>query len=155
MEQLELALTESLATLNCQLWGYEFASQGRHGLLRVYIDKPEGITIDDCAIVTGQLNSTLQAQGLLNRTDQLEVSSPGVERRLFKLDQYQTVIGNSIKVKLKKPLFERINWSGELTAVTDTEIVLQTNDETVTIPYNSIQRGQVILVAKQRVRGRA
>src|SRR5210317_906283 len=84
-QQIAELLESSVAALGFELWGVEYLSQGRHSTLRVYIDAEDGITVDDCARVSEQVGSVLDVEDPINGEYTLEVSSPGMDRLLFRL----------------------------------------------------------------------
>ena len=93
--------------------GYEFVHMEwvpRSGLMRVYIDKPNGIGVDDCARVSEQLSRTMAVEGL--SYDRLEVSSPGLDRPLAKEEDYKRFVGRQARVVLRVPLNGRKNITG-------------------------------------------
>jgi ribosome maturation factor RimP len=79
--------------LGYECWGIEFNAHPQHGLLRVYIDKAEGILIDDCSKVSHQLSGVLDVEDPIPGNYNLEVSSPGADRPFFKAQQFERFIG--------------------------------------------------------------
>src|SRR3546814_20478459 len=102
LEQLQALLAPVVEALGYQCWGIEFISQGRHSLLRVYIDHADGILIDDCEKVSRQLSGVLDVEDPISVDYTLEVSSPGMDRPLFTIDQYTAHIGVRVKIKERK-----------------------------------------------------
>src|ERR1700723_1800944 len=82
----------------------ELKGSGRSHLLRIYIDKPEGVTHADCELVSRQVSAALDVEDPIPGTYELEVSSPGVERKLGKWQDWQRFAGKKVKVVLKEPL---------------------------------------------------
>ena len=100
LEQIVETVAESLGF---QLWGFQYNSNGNQSVLRVFIDSDDsekGVNVDDCAQVSRQLSAVLDVEDPITGHYVLEVSSPGLDRPLFKLDQYQAYIGSEIKIKL-------------------------------------------------------
>jgi ribosome maturation factor RimP len=83
-----------------ELWGCEYIAQGKHSLLRVSIDKVDGIQIDDCEQVSHQISGVLDVEETISGQYRLEVSSPGIPRPLFSLAHYQRYIGHPVKIRL-------------------------------------------------------
>jgi ribosome maturation factor RimP len=76
-------------------WGLEYLSQGKDTVLRVFIDHENGITVDDCAAVSRQISSVMDVEDPISQVYNLEVSSPGMDRPVFTLEQYASLAGNS------------------------------------------------------------
>jgi ribosome maturation factor RimP len=86
--------------LGYQFWGLQFAPKAKQSLIRVFIDLPEGISVDDCAIVSHQVAGVLEVEDILQGGYSLEVSSPGLDRLLFKLSQYRPYCGSLITLQM-------------------------------------------------------
>lgn len=82
----------------------ELLGGGIHRVLRVYIDKSEGVTLDDCEKLSHALDEVLEAENVLDGAYTLEVSSPGVDRKLKKAKDFERVVGQKVKVALKQPI---------------------------------------------------
>ena len=117
LEQLQNMLTPVVEALGYTCWGIEFISQGRHSVLRIYIDHEDGIVVDDCETVSRQLSAVLDVEDPISSEYTLEVSSPGVDRPLFTLEQFQRHLGESAKVVLKLPQDGRRRLQGEIAAI--------------------------------------
>ena len=110
--------------LGFDLWGVEYLSQGKQSMVRIYIDHANGIDVDDCAKVSRQLSSVFDVEDPIMGEYTLEVSSPGMERPLFTLEQFGLYIGEQIKVRLRAPFEGRKNFAGQLTAVEQGDVVV-------------------------------
>lgn len=107
------------------LWGVEI-NQGAHSaFLRVYIDKTEGITVDDCGIVSQQISGLLNVEQPIRTPYTLEVSSPGLDRPLMNKEHYETVIGGQIKLRLRSLVDGRRKLVGKLCEIGDDHIILE------------------------------
>ncbi len=143
--QLVQQLIEPAVTaLNYDLWGVELISQGRHSTLRIYIDSPNGITVDDCAAVSHQVSGILDVEDPIQTHYTLEVSSPGMDRPLFKLEQYQLYVGEFLKLRLSAPFDGRRKFSGVLTAIEGEDIILQVDNEEYVLPIESIDKANIV-----------
>jgi ribosome maturation factor RimP len=142
------ALTElfepAIEAMGYTLWGVEYIAQGRHSLLRVYLDKEGGINIDDCELVSRQISGILDVEDPISGEYTLEVSSPGVGRGLFKLGQYTDYLGWMVKLRLKENFEKRRNFTGQLKAVVDDEVVLIVGDEEYTIPFELVEKASLV-----------
>jgi ribosome maturation factor RimP len=103
--------------------GYEalgvehIAAGGGHAVLRVYIDHPDGITVDDCETVSRQLSGMLDVEDPISGQYDLEVSSPGVDRPLFTIEQMRRHQGQRARIRLDRKLDGRRNFEGEILGV--------------------------------------
>jgi len=144
LEQLQALLAPVIEALGYQCWGIEFLSQGRHSLLRVYIDKAGGILIDDCEIVSRQLSGVLDVEDPISSEYTLEVSSPGMDRPLFTLEQFATHVGEQVKIKLRSPFDGRRNFQGLLRGVEEQDVVVQVDDHEYLLPIDLIDKANII-----------
>ena len=85
-QQIASMLRATVEALGYELWGVEYLSQGRHSVVRVYIDSENGINVDDCASVSEQVGGVLDVEDPIRGEYTLEVSSPGMDRLLFELE---------------------------------------------------------------------
>jgi ribosome maturation factor RimP len=95
---------QAAAPAGIEIVEVELKGSGRSHLLRIYIDRPEGVTHTDCELVSREVSAALDADDPIPGTYELEVSSPGVERKLGKLKDWQRFTGKKVKVVLKEPL---------------------------------------------------
>ena len=99
-------------------------------ILRIYIDKPEGVTHTDCEKVSGEVGTILDAEDVIPGSQYtLEVSSPGVERKLSKPRDFERFIGQKVKVTLRDPVETQKKWEGTLLSFADGAITLRTSSE--------------------------
>ncbi len=124
--------------------GYEFVELERagRGLLRVFIDKPEGIGVEDCVTVSNQLSRLLNVEEI--PYERLEISSPGLDRPLRKTADFERFMGRDVKVRTRLPQAGQRNFTGRLTAVSEETLtlVLETGDWVV--PRRDIERAQLV-----------
>ncbi|MFL0810353.1 MAG: ribosome maturation factor RimP [Agarilytica sp.] len=143
--QLESIVEPAVDALGCELWGLELFIQGKKSRLRVYIDKkPDGVLIEDCEAVSRQISSVLDVEDPIRTEYTLEVSSPGMDCRLFKLSQYQEFVGQKLAIKLRVAFDGRKNFTGILKGLEDDEVVLEVEKEEYLLPYELIDRANVV-----------
>ncbi len=143
--ECERLLTPIVEDLGCQLWACEMIAQGKYSLLRVYIDKPEGITLDDCERVSCEVSVFLDMHSPVTGQYTLEVSSPGINRPLFKEEHFQRYIGSEIQLQLRHPIERRRKFNGELIEVRDDGmIVIQEKNEAKIIPMIDIVKANLM-----------
>jgi len=144
LEQLQALLAPVVEALGYECWGLEFLSQGRHSLLRVYIDKAEGILIEDCETVSRQVSGVLDVEDPISGEYTLEVSSPGMDRPLFTLEQFARYVGEQVKIKLRVPFERRRNFQGILRGVEEQDVVVLVDDHEYLLPVDSIDKANII-----------
>lgn len=145
--ELETLLTPIVEDLGCQLWACEKISQGKYSILRVYIDKPEGINIEDCERVSREISVLLDVQSPITGDYTLEVSSPGLNRPLFKKEHFQRYINSEIQVQVRQPIDKCRKFSAKLMEVRDDGmIVIGEGNEMKTIPMGDIVKASLKLV---------
>lgn len=144
LEQLQALLAPVVEALGYQCWGIEFISQGRHSLLRVYIDHANGILVDDCEKVSRQLSGVLDVEDPISGEYTLEVSSPGMDRPLFTLEQFAAHVGEQVKIRLRSPYEGRRNFQGVLRGVEGQDVVVQVDDHEYLLPVESVDKANII-----------
>ncbi|MDY6982656.1 MAG: ribosome maturation factor RimP [Pseudomonadota bacterium] len=133
-----------VAALGFQLWGIEYLGQGRHTLLRVYLDKEGGIDIEDCAEASRHISSILDVEDPISSEYTLEVSSPGLDRTLFTLEQMKAYVGANLKVRLTGNFEGRRNFSGILKDVVNDEVVLVADGSELVFPYELVEKANIV-----------
>lgn len=144
LEQLQALLAPVVEALGYQCWGIEFLSQGRHSLLRIYIDHENGILVDDCEKVSRQISGVLDVEDPISSEYTLEVSSPGMDRPLFTLEQYAAHAGELVKIKLRSPFEGRRNFQGLLRGVEEQDVVVLIEDREFLLPIELIDKANII-----------
>ena len=150
MRKVDNALRTSLATLatgmGYEFVGCEFAQQGHLIVLRIYIDAPAGVTVTDCSLMSRQVSAMLDVEDPIQGKYTLEVSSPGIDRPLFELAQYQKYIGSRIKIRLHSPVNQRRQYNGVLVAVEGEDIHLAIDDgkTQVILPFVNVEKANIV-----------
>ncbi|AYC31650.1 ribosome maturation factor RimP [Pseudomonas cavernae] len=144
LEELQALLAPVIEALGYQCWGIEFLSQGRHSLLRVYIDHANGILVDDCEIVSRQVSGVLDVEDPISSEYTLEVSSPGMDRPLFTLEQFAAHAGAQVKIKLRSPYDGRRNFQGILRGVEEQDVVVLVDEHEYLLPIDSIDKANIV-----------
>ena len=142
-QKIESLLAPTIEAMGFELWGLEYLSQGRHTLLRLYIDGENGITVDDCAEVSRQVSGIMDVEDPISGEYTLEVSSPGVDRLLFKPDHYLAYVGEWIEMRLRTPYEGRRKFKGTLKGLEGEDVVIQIDDEEFLLPIDSVEKAQV------------
>ncbi|MCB4810596.1 ribosome maturation factor RimP [Methylovorus menthalis] len=122
MQDLYSLLEKSVSQLGYELVDVEISNRGK--LIRLFIDKPEGINIDDCVLVSNQLGNVLAVENDIDY-DRLEVSSPGLDRVLKKDADFIRFIGERAQVKLRMPVDNRKNFIGILQGIEQDSLLIE------------------------------
>ena len=142
--ELEALIEPVVEGLGYELVGIEYMPQGRHSILRVFIDKPEGINIDDCSAVSRQISGVMDVEDPIHGEYNLEVSSPGLDRPLFKLDHYQRFIGERCAVRLKRLYEGRRKFKGTIVSIAEDVLSFDIGDDIVLeVPFKEIDKANL------------
>lgn len=136
-EKVESLLTTTINNLGYELYDVEYAKEGKDYFLRVFIDKPEGIDLNDCEKVNNSINDLLDEANYIKEQYFLEVSSPGIERILRKDKHLQANIGNLVEVKLFKPIEKQKVIQGILKEFNKETLIIEANDKEIEIERNN------------------
>ena len=142
--QLRSLIEPVVTGMGFELWGVEYLTQGRYSVLKIFIDSENGIDVDDCASVSRQVGSLLDVEEPLRGQYTLEVSSPGMDRRLFTFEQFDLMKGFQVKLKLNKPFDGKKRFTGLLVGTEDKDVVLRVGEEETLFPYEMIDRANVV-----------
>lgn len=143
-QNLQEMLQDAVEDLGCELWGIECQRVGRFMTVRLFIDKDGGVTVDDCADVSRQVSAILDVEDPIADKYNLEVSSPGLDRPLFTLPQFERYIGQDIAVHLRIPVMERRKWQGKLERIEKDMITLIVGDQEQILVFGNIQKANVV-----------
>ena len=141
---LKALLQPVVEALGCELWGLQLDSGGKRKLLRIYIDREEGIGVEDCERVSRQSGAVLDVEDAISGEYVLEVSSPGMDRPLYELGQYERYIGEDVSLRLRFAYDGRRNFKGRLMGVDGDEIVLVVADTEYLFPVEGIDKANVV-----------
>lgn len=142
-DELTAMLEPAVVDAGVALWELEYNARAGGGLLRIYIDRPDGITVDDCERVSHAVSAVLDEKDPIKGEYTLEVSSPGLDRVLRKHEHFAQFVGERVKLETNAPVDGRRRFSGTLVAVTDREIGLKVDGNAVTIPLAAIHKARL------------
>lgn len=143
-EKLQDLIAPTVDSLGYQLVGIEYLNQGKHSLLRIYIDSEAGITVDDCSRVSHQVAGLLDVEDVVKGHYNLEISSPGLDRPIFTIDQFKRFIGHIIKIQLLTPLDGRHKFRGQLRAVKNDVVIIDVDGTEFVLPVNNITKANIV-----------
>ncbi len=144
VQTLTTMLTPAVVACGFELWGLEFFPQGKCSVLRIYIDGPEGVTVEGCSSVSHQVSGILDVEDPIAGEYTLEVSSPGWDRPLFHLAQYQRFVGDEVSLRLVAPLNARRRYKGAIAAVVEDGIDLNFEGQVIRIPFAQIDKANLV-----------
>ncbi len=134
-----------LAEYRLELYDLVFKGTGRKGMLRVYIDSEQGVTIDDCANVSRELGTLLDVHDVIEDSYTLEVSSPGLTRALRNPVEFVRFLGKKVKIKTEVEIEDRNMFIGKLIQYKDDKVTVETENGTYEIPFGQIEKANLEL----------
>ncbi|MDI9509445.1 MAG: ribosome maturation factor RimP [Clostridiales bacterium] len=138
-QKTEKLLEDILQANNFELYDVEYVKEAGNWFLRAYIDKEDGITLDDCELVSRELSDLLDKEDFISDSYILEVSSPGLGRQLKKDKHFERSIGEEVEIKLYKAIDKQKEWVGILTDFNSDTLIIQIDDQSqMEIPRNNI-----------------
>jgi ribosome maturation factor RimP len=148
LSQLEKKLTEMLEApveaVGFELVGLEFIRAGKHSTLRLYIDSENGVEVDDCATVSHQVSAVLDVEDPITTEYNLEVSSPGMDKPLFKPAHYKQVIDQTVSVKLQMPQDGRRNFKGSLKSCDERNFIIVVDKDEFELAYDNVLKANLV-----------
>lgn len=138
-----------LLELGFELVDVDYLSEHGKWVLRIYIDKASGVTIDDCARISRELGDLIDIKDIVRHKYVLEVSSPGLNRPLKKEADFDRAIGKKIKVKMKMPVNGRRNFSGYLQDVRDHIIYIEDEGGLIALSWPEIDKANLVYEFKK------
>lgn len=153
MEQLERLIQPLLDEMNLELVDLEYKREQQGWTLRFYLDKDGGVTLDDCAAASREISTLLDVEDLIDGAYHLEVSSPGIERPLKKLSDFQRFSGRPVKIKTLTGLDpehsgrSRKTFSGQLIGIEGSDVLLRIEEKDnldIRIPFSDIDKANLI-----------
>ncbi len=142
-ELLTEMLAPVVASLGCELWGLEYLTQGRFTTLRIFIDGPQGVSLDDCEKVSRQISSVLDVEDPIDGEYTLEVSSPGLDRPLYSQAQYTRYIGETVSLRMRVAQGGRRRFKGVILKVENNTLTLKVDNQEFSLPIDTIDKGNL------------
>ena len=140
-KDIEAFLTPIIEETGCELWGIEFGSaKGKGRLLRIYIDAIQGVDINDCTKVSREIDYHFQHEDIFSEFAFFEVSSPGLDRKLFNQKQYKKFVGDVVSLTLFSKVNDLRKIKGTLLEVLESEISVKTEGEIILLKFSNIEK---------------
>lgn len=143
-EKVEFLLRGAVEEQGLELVHVQFLGRRRSPLLRVYIDKPGGVTLEDCQSVSRQAGVLLDVEDLISGRYVLEVSSPGLDRPLFRVEDYRRFAGREVRLVTREKIDSRHKFTGFIQDLRDGVVELDCQDKTYRIPFGMIARANLV-----------
>ena len=143
-DELKKLLEPTIERLGFELTDLEVRLGGKGGLLRITIDKPEGIDLDDCEKTSLAVSALLDIEDPVADNYNLEVSSPGLDRKLTKLEHFQRFEGETLKVTMRLPIAGRRRFRGTLVSSDNENIVVEVDGESHSLPLASLDTARLV-----------
>lgn len=145
IEEIRPVVEEKLRGMGLELYELKFHPAGRKSILRVYIDKVTGVTIDDCETASRELSVVLDVEEFLSTPYSLEVSSPGADRPLHTARDFARAKGRDVAIELSAPVAEALRVSGTVVETDDVSVTVQTPAGAIQVPLASVRQGSIVL----------
>ena len=142
--RLELLLTPTVEALGFTIWGVDYSHYNHRANLCVFIDSDDGITVDDCARVSNQIEAVIDVEDVLPRNLTIQVSSPGLDRVLFKPEQFEAYLGELIDVRLLWPKFGRSHVRGRLRFSDMEKFSIDQDDGEFVVEFDQLRRARLV-----------
>lgn len=143
-DELAALLEPTVERMGYELADLEVRLGGKGGFIRVFIDKPEGICLDDCEQVSRAVSAILDVEDPVPGHYDLEVSSPGLDRKLTKIEHFQRFIGETLKVSMRFPVAGRRRFRGQLLSVDEENIVVEVDGQSHALPLAAIDTARLV-----------
>jgi len=137
-------LEPGIRALGFELVDVEYTRAGGQNVLRIYIDHPQGITVDHCATVSRQVSAVLDVEDPIPEAYVLEVSSPGLDRPLVKREDFERYAGETVKVRMREAVLGRKNFRGTLVGIEDDVVLVDVDQERHRLPLQGIERARLV-----------
>jgi ribosome maturation factor RimP len=143
-EELRKLLEPAIERLGYELSDLEANLGGKGGVLRIFIDHPDGIGLEDCEKVSLAVSAILDIEDPLPGQYSLEVSSPGLDRKLTKVEHFQRFVGETLKVQMRFPVEGRKRFRGTLVSSDDENIVVEVDGTSHSLPLATIDTARLV-----------
>ena len=145
IDRLQSLIIPIVEEMGLELVELQYRREGRGWVLRLIIDKVDGVTLDACAEVSREAGRILEVEDVLEHAYRLEVSSPGLERPLLKEKDYLRFKGSKAKIKMTEPINKQWVFVGTIADLCNGEVTLHADDGDVTIPLDKIAKARLVV----------
>ncbi|OPX41627.1 MAG: ribosome maturation factor RimP [Deltaproteobacteria bacterium] len=143
-DQITMLVEPVLEEMGFELIDVEYFGPGGRRVLRVYMDRPGGVSLDDCARVSREIGVLIDVKDLIPERYVLEVSSPGLNRRLKREKDFAWAMGKKVKVRMKTPVEGRRNFTGRLIEMQEGTIAVEVEKGKAVLPIHGIDKANLV-----------
>lgn len=143
-EKIENLLKPTIKSMGVDFWGCEYLPAGKNSTLRIFIDKENGVTVDDCKHVSRQVSAIMDVEDPISSAYLLEVSSPGMDRPLMKPEHFVSYKGEELQVRTSSSVMGRKRFKGLMVGVNEEGIDVEVDGEVYEIPYAVIDKANLV-----------
>ena len=144
MKEVSALIEPVLDEMEIELVDIEYLSEQGRWILRIYVDKSGGITLGDCTQVSREIGDLIEVKDIFHQEYVLEVSSPGLNRRLKKEKDFERAVGKNIKIRMVTPFEGQRNFRGSLQSFQDGILCLSVNDDLILLPYGDVEKANLV-----------
>ena len=142
-ESLFQALNEIVEKKDMRVVNISISGLAKSPSIQIIIDSIQGVSLDDCSFVSKLTDDIIKVNGYYSDDYNLEVSSPGINRQLFPLDDFRLYESSMVKIKLKKPINNRKNILGIIKVIKNENIILDVDQEEIKIDFKNIKKANI------------
>lgn len=143
-EELTRLLEPTVERLGYELADLELRLAGRDSVIRVFIDKPDGVGLEDCEAVSRQVSALLDVEDPVPGHYVLEVSSPGLDRKLTKPAHYRRYLGEEARIQLRFPMEGRKKFRGKLLSANEETVEIEVDGQSYELPLATIDTARLV-----------
>ena len=140
----ERLIADAIGSFGYELVHVEYQPRRDSSVLKIYIDRPGGVTVDDCQRVSRHVGVMLDVEDLIPHRYTLEVSSPGIERPLFKPEDYKRFSGKEVRLTTLEKIEGRKNFVGYLRGIEEGVVEFESEGKTIKVPFRSIRKANLV-----------
>lgn len=146
VDKIRAFLETLLPTLDLEIFDIQYRREGHGWVLRVFIDSETGVTLDDCSTVSRELGQHLDVEDLIDHAYHLEISSPGLERPLRSINDFQRFCGKRAKVRFHNAIDGEKVFKGEIEQVDGEKIFLRLNDDnSMEFTFDMVNKARLVI----------
>ncbi len=143
-EKIESLLKPTIESMDVDFWGCEYMPAGKNSTLRIFIDKEDGVTVDDCKHVSRQVSAIMDVEDPISSAYLLEVSSPGMDRPLMKPEHFSAYQGEDLQVRTSSAVMGRKRFKGPMINIGEESIEIEIDGEVYEIPFAMIDKANLV-----------